>query len=102
MMKTVRAKIDPDWLKKLVVEEIKSLREQVDHEGVRAVVNAASKMLKAVEVFEKDSNIAMTNSLTPGLGQLKSQLEDIIDNPGSYIDKPGAKTIKLRRIADEK
>lgn len=103
MTKTVRAKIDEAWLRKLVIEELQSLHEEVDHEGVRTVVNAASKMLKAVAAFEKDANIAMTNSLTPGLEHLKASLEGMIANPGSYVDKPAiaTRTIKLRQVSDE-
>lgn len=103
MTRTVRVKIDEARLRKLIIEELQSLHEAVDHEGIRSVVNAASKMLKAVEAFEKDSNVAMTNSMTPGLGQLKTTLESMIANPGSYVDKPkpAAKTIKLRRQAED-
>jgi len=104
MTKTVRAKIDQVWLRKLVNEELQSLSEQVDHEGVRTVVNAAGKMLKALEAFEKDTNVAMSNALTPGMNELKTVLESMIANPGSYVDRPSAaqQTIKLRQVSDEK
>lgn len=103
MNKTVRARIDKDYLRKIVAEELKSLREAVDHEGIRGVVNASSKMLKAVESFEKDANAAMTNALTPGLEQIKATLESMIANPGTYVDRPAAasQTIRLRQVADD-
>jgi hypothetical protein len=103
MTKTVRAKIDETYLRRLVTEELQALHEAVDHEGVRGVVNGASKMLKAVEAFEKDANGAMTNALTPGLEQLKATLESMIANPGTFVDRPvaSAQTIKLRQVSDE-
>lgn len=103
MAKTVRVKINKEYLRSLVTEELQSLHEAVDHEGIRGVVNGASKMLKALEAFEKDANVAMINALTPGLPQMKATLESMIANPGSYVDRPSAasRTIKLRQVPDE-
>src|SRR5258708_159142 len=78
-------------LRKIVIEELdadRSIREQVDHEGVRTVVNAASKLFKAIESFKSDANNSMTSSVTPGLDDVFRTLEDMLNSPASYVDKP--------------
>jgi hypothetical protein len=102
-MTTVRAKIDEAWLRKLIAEELRSLDETMDHEGIRGVVNTASKLLKAVEAFEKDANASMTNAVTPALSGLKSTLESMVTNAGGYVDRPtaAAQTIKLRQVDND-
>lgn len=94
--------ITEDKLRKMIAEELKNMHEQVDHEGVRKVVNNASKLLKALESFKGDATGAMSNALTPHLDAMHKALEDMISTPGSYVDKPKAmaKTVKLRAVKE--
>lgn len=102
-MKDNEHKISELRLRQIVREEFKALRESVDHEGVKTVVTAASKLLKVAEAFKADATLAMTNAVTPGLDQLISTLEDMVSNPASYVDKPKVepRRIKLRAVKDE-
>lgn len=97
-------KITEANLRRIIVEELSQLREQVDHEGVRHVVTTASKLLKSLEQFkEKEPTPAMLNALTPCLDTMIGLLEAMISNPGSYVlqVKPEPKTVKLRAVKDE-
>lgn len=103
-MKTAKVQISEEHLRKLVAEELRALqREQVDHEGVKTVVTAASKMLKAAGAFKESANVAMTNALTPGLDQIIETLEAMVNNPASYVDVPKVepRRIKLRQVDDD-
>ncbi len=93
-------KITESDLRQFIVDELSQLREGVDHEGVKHVVTAASKLLKACEAFKDDPTVAMTNATTPHLDKLISVLESMISAPGSYVNpaKPKPKkVVKLRR-----
>ena len=96
-----KVKISQERLRQIVNEEIKALQtEAVDHEGAKTVVVAASKLLKAAEAFKKDANVAMTNSTTPELDSVVAALERMINNPGSFVDRPVTKprVVKLRKV----
>ncbi len=91
-------------LRKIVVEELSAIREQVDHEGVKHVVTTASKLLKALEQFkEKEPTPAMVNAMTPHLDTMISLLESMISNPSSYVVriKPEPRTVRLRAVKDK-
>lgn len=95
--------ISEEKLRKMILEELEQMSEQVDHEGVRKVVNGASKLLKALESFREDATGAMSNALTPHLDAMHKALEDMVSTPGSYVDKPKAqpKIVKLRSVKDD-
>lgn len=95
--------LDKKTLRKLVKEELKSMNEGVDHEGVKTVVTAAAKLLKATEAFKKQANVTMTNAVNPYFDRVVEYLEDMISNPSSYVDRPRApaKRVKLRKVNDE-
>lgn len=71
-------------LRKLVRREI---TEAVDYEGAKTVVTVAGKMLGALESFESDAPRAAKNAMQNRCGELKDVLEDMVSNPGSYVDK---------------
>lgn len=98
MAKSIRVRINKTQLKHLVKSELQSLQEaRVDHEGISSVVTVSSKLLKALEVFEKSATPAMINALTPSLPRIKDQLDSIINNPVSYLNQPAKKIIQLRQ-----
>lgn len=77
-------------LRKIVKEELGLVREEVDHASVRSVVNAASSLLKALDDFQTDEpTAAMMSGVGPVISSLRKSLEDMIQNPVSYVDKPG-------------
>lgn len=75
-------------LKKIIAEEMaRAISEEVDHASIRDVVNVASKLLAAVEAFEKGANGSMKSAVTPHLDKIEVTLEDMVSTPGSYVDK---------------
>jgi len=103
MTKTAKLSIEEAYLRKLVTQELQKLHEEVDHEGVKDVVSCASKMLKAISVFNDTANEPMKESLLPHLEMVVTLLEGMIETPGGYIprQRPDPKTIKLRRVEDK-
>lgn len=105
-MKTAKVTISKQRLKEIIAEEVSRFRiqnEAVDHEGVKVVVNSASKLLKAATDFKENANATMTNAVTPGLDSMINTLEEMISNPSSYTDKKHIepKRIKLRQVKEE-
>lgn len=81
-------KINIDRVREIVAEEVTAmLQEQVDHAGIRDVVNGASKLLAAVESFKGSATGAMVSALTPHLDEIYKILENMVSNPGSYVEK---------------
>jgi len=87
MSKNGIAKISASRLREIIIEEI-AMHEQVDHAGIRDVVNAASKLLAAVENFKKVAAPTMMSAVTPQIAQIEKVLEDMVSTPGSYVNKP--------------
>lgn len=88
MSKNGLAKISATRLREIIIEEITTMHEQVDHAGIRDVVNGASKLLAAVETFKSSAGSAMVSAVTPQLAQIEKALEDMVSTPGSYVNKP--------------
>lgn len=78
--------VDLNTLKKIIVEEI-------NHEAIRDVVTSASKLLAALATFKTTATPAVTNALTPMLAKFEQTLENMINNPGSYIAKQSTKKV---------
>lgn len=97
----MKSKITIDRLQAIIAEEIKrSVNEAVDHQSIREIVNAASKLLAAVESFNDSASTAMLNAVTPHLDQLGTILEDMVNSPGSYVEKQKnvVKKVSLRPV----
>jgi hypothetical protein len=97
-------KITLPRLRKIIAEELSSsVNEAVDHASIREVVNGASKLLAAVEVFQKSANGPMINALTPHLAQMEKILEDMVSTPGSYVEKKKVepKKVSLKPVKGE-
>lgn len=97
----MKIRITEERLRQIITEELSSLKEDVDHEGVKQVVNGASKLLKACQAFQENPTPAMTNATTPHLSNLVQALEAMLNNPVSYtVQKPKARrVVKLRSKA---
>jgi hypothetical protein len=100
MSKTIRVSIKASDLRKMISEEALALREDVDPDGVRNVVNNASQLLKAARKFKEGASTAMTNATTPHLDSIITALSSMIETPSSYVDKPAStqKTVQLRKV----
>lgn len=99
-----KAKINIDDLRRIVKEELTALTEQVDHAGIKDVVNGAAKLLGAVETFKSAAPPSAINAVTPFLDQLEKTLEDMVSSPGSYVPRPKVepKLVQLRAVKSEK
>lgn len=97
-----RIAIEEGMLRQLVVDELKRLQEDIDHDGLKRVVNNASKLHQAVAKFKGDATAAMMNAVTPHLDAMMKSLEDMLHTPSSYTDKPKKepKIVKLRATKD--
>jgi len=96
-------KFDIKRLRKIIQEEHKKLiSEQVDHEAIRDVVTSASKLLAAVESFKATAPPHVINALVPHADSLEKMLEDMLGNPGSYVQKakPEPRKVSLRAVKD--
>jgi len=82
-------KVTVNRLKQIIKEELahKRLLENVDFEGNKVVVNGAAALLKAITNFESSATPHMINALTPELSGIKETLEQMVDMPGSFVEK---------------
>lgn len=95
------SKLTEDKLRKIVNNELQLVSEQIDHEGAKKVVTAASKLLKAVLAFKDDANAQMNAAVLSHLEPTIQSLENMINAPISYVDKQQKvvkKVVKLRRV----
>lgn len=81
-------------IRSIISNEIKTLMaEAIDHESIKLVVTGASKLLAAIESFNNDASIEMTNSVTSHISSLEKTLEDMVSNPGSYVTKERVRNV---------
>lgn len=91
-------KISLEELRKIVKEEFELIEGQLDHASVKTVVNAASNLLKALDSFsQSEPTAAMSTGLAPHIDGLRKSLEDMIQNPVSYVDKPPPKVLTVKK-----
>jgi hypothetical protein len=90
-------------LQAIIREELSTFNENVDHAGIRDIVNHSSKLLAAVESFREAAAPAVVNAVTPGLDQLAATLEDMVSNPGSYVMKVKSEPVvrKFKQVKAE-
>lgn len=97
--------MSPNKIRKIIREELKKKRlaEEVDHAGIRDVVNGASKLLAAVEAFKGSASPSMIHAVTPHIDAINAVLEDMVNTPGSYVQKVKAepKVVQLRPVKSE-
>lgn len=100
----MNSKITIDRLHAIIAEEFeRSVNEAVDYQSIREIVNAASKLLAAVESFNDSASTAMLNAVTPHLDKLAVTLEDMVASPGSYVEKQRnvVKKVSLRPVSNK-
>jgi len=80
-------------LREIIVEEMNSITEGVDHTAIKDVVGRASDLLAAIADFKEEAPGSMLNAVTPNLSQLEEMLEKMVSNPGSYVVVPKQKKV---------
>ena len=65
----------------------KMLSEELDHIGIKKVVDAASKLLTAVKSFKQDATHEMQNAVTPHLSDIEANLEKMVSDPQSWVTR---------------
>lgn len=90
-------KVSVNRLKQIIKEELahKRMLESVDFEGNKVVVNGAASLLKAITSFESTATPHMINALTPELAGIKETLEQMVDTPGSFVEKKAPERKKV-------
>lgn len=90
-------------LKNIISEELSTILEEVDHQTIKDVVTAASKLLSSVEAFKKTSPQSCKDALMPQIDQIQKSLEDMLSNPSSYVPKkkPQMKKVSLKAVSTE-
>jgi len=99
-MTKCKVQINKAGIRRIVIQELQRLHEDVDHEGVANVATVASKMLKATADFKKNANESMLETLDPYVSRVVELLEAMVSNPGAYVVKPTPepKRITLRQV----
>ena len=89
-------------LRRIINEELTTLKEQVDHAAIKDVIVGAQKLLAAVEAFKKAAPPSAINACTPHIDSLEKVLEDMLSTPGSYVPKPKVepKKVSLKPVKD--
>jgi len=86
-----------DEIRKVIREEL-ALAEALDHKSIKSIVASASNLLKAIESFEKSGlSDGMVTAVGSNLQSIKASLEDMVQNPGSYVPKPEPKKVVFKK-----
>ena len=87
-------KINLTKIRQIVNEEIKKIYENQNHEAIKDIVNSASKLLKAIDVFKATAPDMVAASCMLHIDNLEETLNDMISSPGSYV----AKEKKIQKV----
>ena len=79
----------------------KIVAEELDHQGIKEVVDAASAMLKAIKNFKEDATHEMLNVLEGTLSDAESELNAMITDPQSWTERRLAKSVTLKPVDSE-
>lgn len=91
-------KISLEELRKVVREELELVQEDLDHQSVKSVVNSASSLLHAIDKFNaSEPTAAQMTGVNTLLSSLRKSLEDMIQNPTSYVDRPPPKVLTVKK-----
>jgi len=86
-----------DEIRKVIREEL-ALAEALDHKSIKSIVASASNLLKAIESFEKSGlSDGMVTAVGSGLQSIKASLEDMVQNPSSYVPKQEPKKVVFKK-----
>lgn len=102
-MKQCKVRISESDIRRIIIQEMQQLHEDVDHEGIANVASVASKMLKAANEFRQNANPSMSETVSPYFERVIELLEEMVSNPGAYIVKPKLepKKVTLAQVKPE-
>ena len=92
------AKITLQTLKKIIREEVTTLREGADHDTASKVMSAATKLLGAIEAFKESASEKAKAEMGTNLDGVEQLLNRIVASPMQYVDatKPPAQKVTLK------
>lgn len=82
------AKIDINTLRKIILEEVKSLREGTEEDSAASLGMAASKLLKALEAFKESATDKSKADLGIHMEEVEKKLKRMVSSPMQYVDAP--------------
>jgi hypothetical protein len=73
---------------KIVRDEVKKfIKEGINHEEIRDIVDISSRMLSLLDKFEDIATKPMQDACSKELGILRGNLEEFISNPQGYLSR---------------
>jgi|688.fasta_scaffold2536243_1 hypothetical protein len=82
------AKIGITTLRRIILEEIQSLREGDEEDSAASLGMAASKLLKALEAFKESATEKSKADLGTHMEEMEKSLKRIVSSPMQYVDAP--------------
>lgn len=91
-------KIALNTLKRIIREEMSSLREGQDHDTAAKIMSSASKLLSAVEDFKESSSEKVRAEIMTHVEEVEKVLNRIMASPMQYLDavKPPQQKVTLK------
>lgn len=91
-------KITITELRKIIAEEIQSLREGANEDQAASMASNASKLLKAIESFKEVATAKAKADMGDHVEEAEKLLKRIVASPMQYIDapKPVAQKVTLK------
>jgi hypothetical protein len=91
-------------LRNIIAEEVNNviIEGDLDHTQVSNVGTAASKLLTALDAFNKAATGAMVNAVTPHADSIKKVLIQMVETPGAYVDKNASRKVTFKATKEAK
>jgi hypothetical protein len=91
-------KINITTLRKIISEEIATLKEGADHDTASKVMASAVKLIAAIESFKESATGKAKAETSSHLDALENVLKNVINSPMNYVDVPKrvAKKVSLK------
>jgi len=89
------AKITIQTLRRIILEEIETLREGTNEDQAAAMASSASKLLKAIESFKEVATAKAKAELGEHIEVSEKLLKRIVASPMQYIDAPKSAVKKV-------
>lgn len=91
-------KIALNTLKKIIREEMSTLREGQDHDTAAKIMSSASKLLSAIEDFKESASEKVKSEIMTHVEEVEKNLNRIMASPMQYVDtmKPPAQKVTLK------
>lgn len=98
-------KLDSNSLKATIALQKAALFEGMNSSEAKSLFTSVTDLYDELNEFEEEAPAAAINALTPHLKNIKDVLEQMMQNPMSYVSKPVEqqvkKVIKLAPVVDD-